>query len=171
MKFTNSFSKFTHPFLHSYWNFTFSFQSIIYIEIYAVLLLAKSVPIYTFLVCKVFGTKIRSCKIFDKFQVCFIWDFMGILNLRSKKTSSTPGHFYFLLSSVLDKLKKNIHLNFHFLKSIVWRTKQVMKTSMFTFTFILNCVYVKNQPACKNAQVYSNFLRITKSSMVYFLYV
>ena len=65
MKFTHLFSKFTHPILQSYWNFTFSFQSIIDIEIYAVLLLAKLVPIYAILVCKIFGTKIRSCKIFD----------------------------------------------------------------------------------------------------------
>ena len=33
-------------------------------------LLAKLVPVYAFLVCKIFGTKLRSCKIFDKFQVC-----------------------------------------------------------------------------------------------------
>ena len=45
MKFTHLFREFKHPFLQSYWNFTFSFQSIIYIEIYAVLLLAKLVPI------------------------------------------------------------------------------------------------------------------------------
>ena len=62
MKFTHLFSKFTHPFLQSYWNVTFSFQSIIYIEIYAVLLLAILVLIYTFLVCKIFGPRIRSCK-------------------------------------------------------------------------------------------------------------
>ena len=70
MKFTHLFSKFTHPFLQNYWNFTFSFQPIIYTEIYAVLLLAKLVPIYAFLACKIFGTKLRSCKIFDKFHVC-----------------------------------------------------------------------------------------------------
>ena len=69
MKFTHSFGKFAHPFLfqvlrfnifisinHLYWNL-------------AALFLAKLVPIYAFFVCKTFGTKIRSCKIFDKFQV------------------------------------------------------------------------------------------------------
>ena len=69
MKFTHLFGKFAHPFLfqllkfnifisinHLYWNL-------------AALFLAKLVPIYAFLVCKTFGTKIRSCKIFDKFQV------------------------------------------------------------------------------------------------------
>ena len=74
MKFTHLFSKFTHPFLQSYWNVTFSFQSIIYIEIYAVLVLAILVLIYTFLVCKIFGPRIRSCKIFDKFQ---IWEYIS----------------------------------------------------------------------------------------------
>ena len=70
MKFTHLFGKFAHPFLfqllkfnifisinHLYWNL-------------AALFLAKLVLIYAFLVCKTFGTKIRSCKIFDKFQVC-----------------------------------------------------------------------------------------------------
>ena len=33
MKFTHLFGKFAHPFLQSYWNLIFSFQSIIYIEI------------------------------------------------------------------------------------------------------------------------------------------
>ena len=33
---------------------------------------SKKVAIYAFLVCKIFGPKIRSCEIFDKFQVCFI---------------------------------------------------------------------------------------------------
>ena len=74
MKFTHLFVKFAHPFLfqllkfnifisinHLYWNL-------------AALFLAKLVPIYAFLVCKTFGTKIRSCKFFDKFQVCQSWD-------------------------------------------------------------------------------------------------
>ena len=69
MKFTHSFGEFTHPFPQSYWNFPFSLQSIIHIEIYAVLWLAKSVTIYAFFVCKIFGTKIQSCKIFEEFQV------------------------------------------------------------------------------------------------------
>ena len=60
-----------------YWNFTLSFQfqqkgtKIIYIEIYAVLLIAYIVTIYAFLVSEIFGPKIQSCKIFDKFHVCF----------------------------------------------------------------------------------------------------
>ena len=32
--------------------------------------LVKIVKIYTLLVCKIFGPKIRSCKFFDKSQVC-----------------------------------------------------------------------------------------------------
>ena len=31
---------------------------------------SKKVALYALLVCKIFGPKIRSCKIFDKFQVC-----------------------------------------------------------------------------------------------------
>ena len=31
--------------------------------------MAKLVPVYAFLVCKIFGPKIQSCKFFDKFQV------------------------------------------------------------------------------------------------------
>ena len=34
------------------------------------IVLAKRVTIYVFLLCKLFGQKIRFCKIFDKFQVC-----------------------------------------------------------------------------------------------------
>ena len=70
MKSTHLFGKFRHPFLQSYWNFTFSFKLIICIKIYAVLLLAKLVPIYAFLVCKFFGSKFRLCKFFYKFQIC-----------------------------------------------------------------------------------------------------
>ena len=33
--------------------------------------LVKKVAIYALLVCKFFGHKIRSCKFFDKYQVCF----------------------------------------------------------------------------------------------------
>ena len=62
MKFTHLFGEFANPFLQNY--FTFSFQWIIHIEIYAVLLLTKLVPINAFLVCKIFGTKIWLCKIF-----------------------------------------------------------------------------------------------------------
>ena len=40
------------------------------VDIYAVLLLAKKSQFTRFLVCKIFGPKIRSCKMFDKFQVC-----------------------------------------------------------------------------------------------------
>ena len=36
MKFTHLFGEFTHPFLQIYWNFTNSFYSIIYIEIYRI---------------------------------------------------------------------------------------------------------------------------------------
>ena len=43
---------------------------IIHVDIYAILLIAKKVAIYAFLVCKIFGPKMWSCKIIDKFQVC-----------------------------------------------------------------------------------------------------
>ena len=77
MKFTHIFGKFTHTFpktIETYLFMHFIFNKkrtqIINADIYAVLLLAKKVTIYTFLVCKIFGIKKRSCKIFDKFQVC-----------------------------------------------------------------------------------------------------
>ena len=53
MKFTHLFGEIAHPFYQSYWNFTFA---IIHIEMYAVLLLAKLVLIYAFLVCNIIGT-------------------------------------------------------------------------------------------------------------------
>ena len=46
----------------------FLFQSIIYIEIYAVLLLATLVPIYAFLVWKIFGTKSDRVKFLTNFK-------------------------------------------------------------------------------------------------------
>ena len=65
---------------------------IINVDIYAVLLLAKKSQFTRFLVCKIFGPKIRSCKMFDKFQVCsddhfqeacpFGWSFARGLTLR-----------------------------------------------------------------------------------------
>ena len=39
-------------------------------DIYAALLLAKIAAIFVFLLCKIFGLKIWSCKFFDKSQVC-----------------------------------------------------------------------------------------------------
>ena len=39
------------------------------VDIYAVLLLAKKTQFTRFFVFKIFGPKIRSCKMFDKFQV------------------------------------------------------------------------------------------------------
>ena len=70
MKFTHLFGMFSRPFSKAIEILHFHFNQLsTYIEIYAVLLLAKLVPIYTVLVCKIFGTKIWSCKNFDKFQV------------------------------------------------------------------------------------------------------
>ena len=40
------------------------------LDIYAVLLLAKKSQFTRFFVSKIFGPKIRSCKFFDKSQVC-----------------------------------------------------------------------------------------------------
>ena len=78
MKFTHIFGKFTHTFsktieIYILLHFIFNKKrtKIINADIYAVLLLAKKVTIYAFLLCKLFGSKIRSCKIFDKFHVCF----------------------------------------------------------------------------------------------------
>ena len=87
MKSTHLSGKFTHPFLQSYWNFTFKFKLIIYIKIYAVLLLAKLVAIYAFLVCKIFGPKVWSCKIFDKFQV---WYFLEKLKDNQSLEQAVP---------------------------------------------------------------------------------
>ena len=70
----------------NYSNFTFSYQfqqqqkkiKIIFIEIYAVLWLAKRVAIYKFLLCKIPDQKIRSCKIFEKFQ---LWMLIAITSI------------------------------------------------------------------------------------------
>ena len=48
---------------------------IIFIEIYAVLSITKVVAIHPLLVCKFFGLKIQTCKLFDKFQVCDFYVF------------------------------------------------------------------------------------------------
>ena len=48
---------------------------IIYIEIYAVLSITKIFAIHPLLVCKFFGLKIQTCKLFDKFQVCDFYVF------------------------------------------------------------------------------------------------
>ena len=76
MKFTHIFGKFTYTFSKTFeiyilLHFIFNKKGtkIINADFYAVLLLAKKVTIYAFLVCKLFGPKIRLCKIFDKFQV------------------------------------------------------------------------------------------------------
>ena len=42
----------------------------IFLKFTPYIVLAKRVTIYVFLLCKLFGQKIRFCKIFDKFQVC-----------------------------------------------------------------------------------------------------
>ena len=77
MKFTHLFGKFTHTFSPNYWNYTFSFQfqqkkglKSFVMKFYVVLSLAKIVAIYAALVCKFVGSKFRSCKFFDKSQVC-----------------------------------------------------------------------------------------------------
>ena len=101
MKFTHLFGEFAHPFLQSYLNFTFL---IIHIEIYAVLLLAILVLIYTFLVCKIFGPRVRSCKIFDKFQVCLMCSMTTSSRtfylMCSMSTSSSTSSFPSLMSSM-----------------------------------------------------------------------
>ena len=66
INFTHLFGKITHTFTHT---FNKKRTKLIYIDIYAALLLAKIGAIFVFLLCKIFGQKIWSCKIFDKFQV------------------------------------------------------------------------------------------------------
>ena len=65
-------------FLQNYWTFRYSFhfqqkkeQNHLY-WICAVSSMAKVAAINVFLVCKIFGLKIQSCKIFDKFHV-WVW--------------------------------------------------------------------------------------------------
>ena len=90
MKFTHLSSKFTHPpkqlefniFIsidHFYWNSR-------------CFIVDKISPDYAFLVCKILSLKIRSCKTFDKFQVCLsnalplkdlIFDGEGVTDLGS----------------------------------------------------------------------------------------
>ena len=55
--------------LHVRFNFNKKRTKIINADICAVLSLAKKFAIYASLVCKSFGPKVWSCKIFDKFQV------------------------------------------------------------------------------------------------------
>ena len=83
---------FTHtPFLQNYWNFTFVSQfqqkrtKIVCIKIYAVLSLAKVVPIYAFWKCKFCGPKIWPCK--------FVWQISSLKTTFTWKISfrcSTP---------------------------------------------------------------------------------
>ena len=74
MKFTHLFGKFTHPYLESYWFCIFN-HSYWYLRCF---IGSKINPDLRNLVCKIFGTKIRSCKIFDKFPV---WNRHGLVEL------------------------------------------------------------------------------------------
>ena len=107
----NLFGKFTHTFrlfsktidfLHlCMYSLYFQQQrtKIIYIEIYTVLLLTKKVAIYAFFVCKIYGPKIWSCKMFDKFQVgvqdrrwifaTTVWGFEGGVGRKWKEDNGT----------------------------------------------------------------------------------
>ena len=100
MKFTHLSGKFTHfffgtiEFLHIHFNFNKKRTKLIHIDIYAALMLAKKAAIYMFLLCKIVGPKIRLCKIFDKFQVCFTmisleYVFKGTRQNAFKRFSST----------------------------------------------------------------------------------
>ena len=77
MKSTHLSSKITHTFTQKLLNIyifisisTKKRTKLIDSDIYAALLLAKIAAICVFLLCKIFGPKIWSCKTFDKFQVC-----------------------------------------------------------------------------------------------------
>ena len=101
MKFTHLFGKITHTFtietieyLHIHFNFNKKRTKLIHIDLYAALMLAKKAAIYMFLLCKIVGPKIRLCKIFDKFQVCFTmisleYVFKGTRQNAFKRFSST----------------------------------------------------------------------------------
>ena len=73
MKFTQLFGNFTHisfktiEIIHIHFNFNKRDHQCSHKRCFIV---AKKVALYALLVCKIFGPKIRSCKIFDKFQVC-----------------------------------------------------------------------------------------------------
>ena len=80
MKFTQLFGDFTHisfktiEIMHIHFNFNKRDYQCSHKRCFIV---AKKVVLYALLVCKIFGPKIRSCKIFDKFQVRWflkIWD-------------------------------------------------------------------------------------------------
>ena len=58
----------TIEYLHIHFNFNNKRTKLNFIDIYAAFLLAKIAAIYVFLLCKIVGLKIRSCKIFGKFQ-------------------------------------------------------------------------------------------------------
>ena len=73
MNFTHLYGDFTQPFPQSYWNFTFSFQSIIHSQIYAVLLLAKLVPIYAILCVGFLAQKSGRVKFWTNFKSRFNW--------------------------------------------------------------------------------------------------
>ena len=79
MNFTHLYGEFTQPFPQSYWNFTFSFQSIIHSQIYAVLLLAKLVPIYAILFVGFLAQKSG--------RVNFLTNFKSGLNEKQSETS------------------------------------------------------------------------------------
>ena len=72
MKFTQLFGNFTHisfktiEIIHIHFNFNKRDHQCSHKRCFIV---AKKVALYALLVCKIFGPKIRSCKIFDKFQV------------------------------------------------------------------------------------------------------
>ena len=85
---THLFGKITHTFTQKLLNIyifisisTKKRTKLIDSDIYAALLLAKIAAICVFLLCKIFGPKIWSCKTFDKFQVWsntshnqYVWD-------------------------------------------------------------------------------------------------
>ena len=72
MKFTHLFDEFTQTFLilHFHIHFTKKRTNIIFIEIFAILLLVKLFAIYPVLLSKMFCPKFWSCEYFDKFHVC-----------------------------------------------------------------------------------------------------
>ena len=69
--------------LKHYWIFTSFFiptkeDQIIYIKIYAALLLAKKYHNLSFLVCKIFGPKFRPCNFFLKKECPYFWELLSL---------------------------------------------------------------------------------------------
>ena len=103
--------------------------------------LVKIVEIFALLVCKIVCPKIRSCKFFDKYQVC---TYHLLNNLKRKKDGKRRGHSRALYYwNLLTAYQPNWHLIFLSLDEIYgtiqWRSlfivtiKSIKSCNMFTY--------------------------------------